>query len=40
MPENQTRDLVKFMDRVLSKLPPGERIRMSGHSLGGALTQI
>lgn len=34
VPAKQARDLVKFMDRVLSKLPPGEKIRMSGHSLG------
>lgn len=40
VPAKQSRDLVKFMDRVLSKLPPGGKIRMSRHSLGGALTQI
>lgn len=40
VPENQTKDLIAFMDRVIRTLPEGEKIRIVGHSLWGALSQL
>lgn len=40
VPKNQTKDLITFMERNLKWLPEGEKIRLIGHSLGWALSQL
>lgn len=40
VPENQTQDMIAFFERNLSDLPENKKINITGHSLGGALTQI
>lgn len=40
VPENQTKDLITFMERNIQKLPEWEKIRLIGHSLGWALSQL
>lgn len=40
VPENQTKDLITFMERNIKRLPEWEKLRLSGHSLGGALSQL
>lgn len=40
VPENQTKDLIAFFERNLTNLKEGQKVNITGHSLGGALTQI
>lgn len=40
VPENQTLSLVTFFERNLKNLKEGQKVNITGHSLGGALTQI
>lgn len=40
IPEDQTKDMVDFVDRNIKNLDPKEKFRVLWHSLGWALTQI
>ena len=40
VPENQTQDMIAFFERNLKNLSKIEKVNITGHSLGGALTQI
>lgn len=40
VPENQTLSLITFFERNLKDLPKDRKVNITGHSLGGALTQI
>lgn len=40
IPENQTQDLIAFFERNMEKLEEGQKVNITGHSLGGVLTQI
>lgn len=40
IPENQTQDLITFFERNLKNLKEWQKVNITGHSLGWALTQI
>lgn len=40
VPKKQTKDMIDFLENIFKKIPKNKKIKIIGHSLWGALTQI